>query len=101
MQLATLFESQYVPIRCRTRSAGTIRLYRLALVQLDRFLGRPAVLADLNDGTISAFLLDYSRGRSPYTVERARTAILAIWRWAARKRIVDVWPDVEPEQLPH
>lgn len=95
------FEQQYLPLRLRSRSRNTIRLYRHTFRTFDKFLARPAVLADLNDATVSR-LLTWCReqGLSPRSANKLRDQLLAIWRFACRKGTLSVWPDVEPEPEP-
>jgi len=95
--LRDFFNRAYCRLKLSGKSINTKRLYDVTLRNFDNYLGRPATLADLNDDTVTAHIGWYiDRGRSPRTGNKARDQLLAVWRFAARKRFVDEWPDVEP-----
>jgi hypothetical protein len=99
--LQDFFESYYLPLKLRSRSRNTIRLYRHSVRSFGKFLDRPAKLTDLTDDTVSAYLAWLvSRKLSPYTVNKERSQLLAIWNYAARKGHVATFPDVQPERVP-
>jgi integrase len=101
MNLPQFFEEVYRPLKLRNRSANTIRLYRFSIRCFGQTLGREARLEDLTDDTVSAHLARLvADKRSPYTVNKERSQLLALWNYAARKGFVSVWPDVEPEIAP-
>jgi integrase/recombinase XerD len=85
----------YKKLRLAGRSPRTGHQYDVYLRFFDRYLERPALLTDLDDETVTAFLGWLKAGRSPATVNRARECILALWRWLARKRKVEQFPDVD------
>ena len=91
-----LYESQ----RLCGKSRNTKRLFRGALNSFDAFLGRPAVLSDLNDATFAAFLAVLAERVRPATVNNIRSKIVALWSFLARKSIVDRWPTVPPVTEP-
>jgi len=102
MKLDDLFETLFLPLKLRSKSPNTVRLYRHTLRAFSRHLGRPATLDDLTDTTVAVYLSDYAAGgRSPHTVERERCTLLSLWRWAARRKMLDRWPDIEPTKVPH
>ena len=95
--LRDFFNRVYCCLKLSGKSANTKRLYDVTLRNFDSYLGRSATLADLNDDTVTVHIGWYTdRGRSPRTGNKARDQLLAIWRFAARKRFVNEWPDVEP-----
>jgi integrase len=95
--LRDFFNRVYCRLKLSGKSANTKRLYDVTLRNFDSYLGRSATLADLNDDTVTVHIGWYTdRGRSPRTGNKARDQLLAIWRFAARKRFVNEWPDVEP-----
>jgi site-specific recombinase XerD len=101
MTLLKFFEAYYLPHRLRSRSKNTIRLYRHSVNSFSRFLERRAKLSDLTDDTVSRYLTALiARGLSPYTVNKERSQLLAIWTYAAKKRHVPEFPDVPPERTP-
>lgn len=84
------YAEHYRPLKLRSRSANTRRLYEFSIRNFSRFLCREATLADFNDDTIGRLMgWMVERGRSPYTVNKERSQLLAIWRFAARKKFVD------------
>lgn len=102
-----VYTDHFEPLRLRSRSDDTRRLYRNTFTWFGRFLGRPPTLEDLTDHTVTRFLDWFRRkGRSPHTVARERTNLLAFWRWCFRQRdqhgnqLVPDWPNVEEEILP-
>jgi integrase len=99
--LTDFFEGYYLPLKLRSRSKNTIRLYRHSVRSFGKFLDRPAKFTDLTDDTVSAYLAWLvSRKLSPYTVNKERSQLLAIWNYAARKGHVVTFPDVQPERVP-
>lgn len=100
MRLHDLFDNYYRPLRLRGRSENTTRLYRCTLKTFSRWLGYWATVDDLTDLTLSRFLEDRAAVRSPYTAEKERTQLLALWRFAADRGIVSTRPEVPPGILP-
>ena len=100
MPMYTFLHTIYVPLRLRGRSPNSVRLLNHAIRQFSRFLGRDAVLADFDDLTVSQYLTERGRHLSPYSVERERSGLLAMWRLAADRRLVDTRPCVQAELLP-
>lgn len=99
--LKAFYSEYYQPLKLRSRAPNTRRLYEFTIRNFSRFLGRDATLADLQDDTVSRLIgWMMERGRSPYTANKERSQLLAIWRFAARKGFVQIWPDVEPEIQP-
>lgn len=91
----------YEPLKLRSRSDNTRRLYLTTLRTFQRFLGRVPLLMDLTDDQVNRYLTWFRKlPRAPASVNKERNNLLAIWRFAARKRFVDVWPDVDPEIEP-
>ena len=91
--------------KLRRASSGTINQFNVSLVNFQSFLGRPATIDDLTDKTIADIMHWFlDRGRAEGTANKFRSNMLAIWRFLARKRIVEHWPDVEkfiePERIP-
>lgn len=100
----------FEPLRLRSRSASTKRLYRTTIKTFTRFLDRPAVLADLNDDTVGRYLSWFlGLPRSPYSANKEHSNLLAIWRYGCRRRengapLIADWPtvgrEIEPEDDP-
>lgn len=102
--LLDYYEGTFRKLRLKGRSEMSDKQYRIQLRHLDRFLGRAATLADLDDDTIIAFLVGRHEATTPATANKARNHILALWRFAARKGHVRWFPDVarlqEPKRIP-
>jgi integrase len=98
--LLDLFENLFLPLRLRSKSENTVRLYRHTLRSFGRHLGRIPRLDDLEDSIVACYLVAYQVGRSPHSVERERCTLLSLWRFAARRALVARWPDIEPTKLP-
>jgi integrase len=103
--LRDFYTHVYSPLKLRGKSISTKQQYLIQLKHLHRFMGRDAKLADLDDELITSFLgWIVDQGKSPATANKARNHILALWRFAARKRLVESFPDVpaerEPERTP-
>lgn len=91
----------FLPLRLRSRSPRTKALYETSLRNFDKFLGRAALLRDLDDLTVNGFLAWFrALGRSPYSVNKERSNLLAIWRFGCRERLIEKWPNVEAEREP-
>lgn len=101
MTLDAFLENVYVPLRLRGRSPESVRLLRHAVTQFSRWLGRPAVLDDLDDLTVSQWLTAMGQKKSPNSVARERSGILAIWNLAQGRGLVKLRPTVAPELVPH
>lgn len=101
MKLTEFFATVYRPLRLRGGSMNTTRLYDQAITRFREFLGHEPTLADLNDLAVAGFLEHRrSQGKSPYTVERERSCLNAMWNLAARRGMTPTWPEVPPGKLP-
>jgi len=100
-KLVDFFESVYFRLRLSSRSPRTVELYRRTLSMFSQSLERPARLSDLADDAVEAHLGSLmARNLSPYTVEKERQQLCAIWRFACQRRLVDLYPTVLPRKLP-
>ena len=100
MTLDQFLADVYVPLRLRGRSPESVRLLRHAITQFGRWLGRPATLDDLEDLTVSQWLTAMSSKKSPNSVARERSGILALWNLAQGRGLVRLRPTVAPELVP-
>ena len=100
MTLTTFLETVYVPLRLRGRSPESVRLLRHAITQFSRWLGRPATLDDLDDLVVSQWLAKMAEKKSPNSVSRERSGILALWNLAQGRGLVRLRPTVAPELIP-
>jgi integrase len=92
MDLQTLFRSEYSPLR--RLGQKSINCYEVTLRHFDRHLAKvadrptgPAKVADLTDLTVARFLAERERATCRATAGRDRCQLLALWRYAARKRM--------------
>lgn len=100
MTLITFLDTVYVPLRLRGRSKESVRLLRHAITQFSRWLGRPAMLDDLEDLVVSQWLTAMGERKSPNSVARERSGILALWNLAQGRGLVKLRPTVAPELVP-
>lgn len=100
MTLDAFITQVYVPLRLRGRSPESVRLLRHAVTQFSRFLGRPALLDDLDDLVVSQWLAKMAEKKSPNSVARERSGILALWNLAQGRGLVRLRPTVAPELVP-
>lgn len=99
--LWTLCTELYFPRNLKLRSPDTRRQYRLAIDHYGEHLGHAATTADLDDDLLTVWmssLLD--RGLSPMTVRERAGRITALWRWLAKRRIVDHFPTLTMPDVP-
>jgi len=100
MTLDSFLHDVYVPLRLRGRSRESVRLLRHAITQFSRWLGRPALLDDLEDLVVSRWLTARGEKLAPNSVARERSGILAIWNFAQARGLVRLRPAVAPELVP-
>lgn len=101
MTLTDFLDTVYVPLRLRGRSPESVRLLRHAITQFSKWLGRPAVLEDLDDLVVSRWLTAMAERKSANSVARERSGILALWNLAQGRGLVKLRPTVAPELVPH
>jgi len=104
MTLNELFEI-YRMKQLRFKSDNTVRLYRHTLKSFARTLGRTPTIRDLDSDLIEIHMeAIIKRGGAPASANKDRGQLLALWRFAAAKRIVEQWPTIaimkEPEIVP-
>jgi len=104
MTLDELFEI-YRRKQLRFKSENTVRLYRHTLRSFSLTIGRTPTIADLDSDIIELHMERIIRkGGSPASANKDRGQLLALWRFAAAKRIVEQWPTIaimkEPEIVP-
>lgn len=100
MTLTEFFRDYYRPLRLRGRSENTFRLYANTIKQFEKFLGRTSSLDDFNDLVVSRYLDHRADGRSRYTAEKERSQLLAMWRCAADRRLVEFRPTIPASPMP-
>lgn len=103
--LLQIAEKEYFPRKTAIRSEQTRYQYRVAIRHFDKHLGRPAILADLNDDTVATWQnAMLQTDKSVNTVRESVARILALWTWLAKRRTVYAFPTIErpkaPEKMP-
>lgn len=87
----------------------TVELFGHSIDRLGEFLGREPLLSDFDDLTVSRFLRWRAstphRGRlpAPATVRKDMAHLVSLWNAAARKRLVEAFPDLPRNivKVPH
>jgi integrase len=101
MKVIDFFEGVYRPLRLRSRSLNTLRLYRYSIKLFSETLGHEATLEDFTDETVCRHLMALADlGYAPHSIDKERSQLLAMWNLAARKGLVGVFPDVPRDPLP-
>mgnify|MGYP003343505192 CR=1 FL=1 len=102
MTLHDLLVDYYAPLRAI--SPRTQKLYEYTIRSFGESLGRPAETGDLEELRVARFLAARVREQSPGTAAKDRAQLRALWEFAARRKIVDTWPQVPriivPERVP-
>lgn len=62
--------------------------YRYTLKSFEKFLGRPATLADLNEERITGYVSYLLQRWSQSTSKRNRNSLVVWWRFAARRKLL-------------
>ena len=95
--LLSLYVDLYEPRNLADASDSCRQQYRSNIKAFGRWIGRPAAPDDLTDDNVMAFIRSIrAKGRSPATANKIRGQIISLWRFLARKRIVETFPDVPP-----
>ena len=101
MTLTVLFSTVYRPMRLRGRSPKTSRLYMCLFAAMQRHFLRELEVDELSDLVVAGYLESRSMaGLSPFTVEKERCQILALWRFAADRNLINTRPCCPPAPLP-
>jgi integrase len=103
MDLADILERQFFPLQTRIANETTRDHYRRAVRWLGEMLGRPAVLTDLTDDSLSAILrwLTSARSQSPVTANGSMQCLSALWRWCRDRDLpIRGGPTVRPLREP-
>jgi integrase len=104
MTLLELFAA-YERKRLRGKSDNTVRLYHHTIRAFGAFVKHTPTIADFDSDLIEDHLFAIiKRGGSPATANKHRSQLIALWKFAAERRIVEQFPQVqaikEPEQTP-
>lgn len=104
MLLTDLFEI-YAARKLICADEMTRTKYRVAIKHLGSTVGREPQIADLNDDTIAVMLARLVKGgRTPQTANGYRAKLLALWRFAQNRGLVQFGPEIgklpEPSRIP-
>jgi integrase len=99
--LLALFDNFYQPLMLRNGSDGTLGLYRTCIGHLGEFLGRRPQVRDLNDNTLGRYAA-YRRAlpRAATTVNGELAKLRALWNFACKRGVLQLWPTIEDEPEP-
>ena len=101
MTITTLFTTVYRPMRLRGRSPKTVRLYMCLFSSMRKHFLRDLEVEELTDLVVADYLESRAgAGLSPFTVEKERCQILALWRFAADRNLIASRPCCPPAPLP-
>lgn len=94
--------TEYEAKRLRGKSMGAVDHFRTTLKHFGAFLGHVPTVDDLTDDVVNDFQwhLVERRGIVAATAVSYVKKLLALWRYAARHRIADNWPEVELMTIP-
>lgn len=103
-KIREIFDGSFVRQRLFGKSAETRRQYLFAFSRFDLFLGRAAVLDDLDDDVVAVFLMAHAESHSARATNNIRAYLLSFWRWCNAKGYVALGPTIgklpEPESVP-
>jgi integrase len=99
MKLIDFFENIYLPKRLRGKSPNSVRLYRLCIRQFGRTLCKTAEVADLTEPNVLRHLAR-RKDVAPATRNKELSELTAMWRLAARMKLLETWPEIQPEHEP-
>jgi site-specific recombinase XerD len=99
------FETVYKVRKLLGKSPNTVRLYANTFRNFRHYLGREALLSDLNEEAIAGLVTWHlERGRTVETAVKDAGQLMAIARYAARKRAIEIEPEltlpVPPQRAP-
>ncbi len=101
MLVREFFESIYRIKQLRSKSPNTVRLYRYTVRNFEKTVGFSATLDDFTDDNVAMVMQSMlDRGCSPYTANKERSQLLALWRYACKLGLLTRWPTVAPEREP-
>jgi integrase len=104
--LNDFFDKRYQPVRLIGKSPNTTRLYKCTIRSFSKWLGRPAIVADLNNQTVSEFLtwMLANTELSSATVAKDQAQLTVLWTFAAKHRWLGEFSDLQviksPERVP-
>ena len=98
MRVRELLQNEYAPLRALKPTA--VYQFNLTLTRWASQLGREPSLEDLKPLPVQAFLTQRRTQVSAGTAKKDRTHIVALWGYAAKRRLVDEFPTLPPLRAP-
>jgi integrase len=95
MTLSDFFENHYRPIRLLGKSTYTVIDYTYGLSRLNKFMGYDVRLSDLTDEFLSQYMAAMMDKICVASVNHNRRLIIALWRFAFKKKLIDRLPEVD------
>ena len=101
----TEIAGRFLAANTRIRRQDTRDHYYRSIRQFSAHLGHEATTDDLNDDALASWMLaTVDAGLTEVTANQRAKQIRSLWNWAAKRRLVEVWPTVrnltEPEPMP-
>ena len=105
MMVRHYFDTMFAPAKLSNRNPHTVYQYELNLKRFETFLGRPPLLADLNDenlGRCMAWLRTAHKPKplSPVSIGKFRDNFCYLWKYLNARRVVDTLPTIDPPVEP-
>lgn len=101
LTLLEFFQRIYAPLRLLGKSPRTTVDYETTIGRLCRFAGRQVGVSELTDELIAGHMAAMvAKGRSISTINKHRTNLCTLWRFAHRKKLVSTLPDVDKLREP-
>jgi integrase len=104
--LMRFFEERYRPLRLADAVDSSAKAHHSSIRKLNEFAGHEVTLHELSDDLLQAFMAArIGAGTAARTVNGDRAKLLALWRFARRKKLVTTEPlDVDkirpPKRIP-
>ncbi|MGD0655118.1 MAG: tyrosine-type recombinase/integrase [Thermoguttaceae bacterium] len=96
MALEGFYENYYKPMKLLGRSSHTRIDYFYSLTKFNKWLGRQAKLSDLTDELVTKYMASMlDKDLSIGQVNHQRRIILALWRFAFKKKLIGQLPDID------
>jgi hypothetical protein len=91
MLLADLLRTEFLPSRIEL-SRGYAEALEITVRKFSSYIGHPARLKDLQEGTIASFLMDYRSRWSPRSTNNQRAHLITLWNAAVEASLLERTP---------
>ncbi len=99
MLLTEFFNDHYVPRKLRGKSERSVILYRLCIKRFAETVGHNPTVSDLTEDNVLKHLSRRQKV-APATRNKELAELTAMWRLAAQKKMLETWPEIQPEPEP-